>query len=127
MASENESSDRLRVTFSVGSAASDLWAFGEDDLAEAALDLSDQQLLAAWRWAAMYYRPAYPLPVTGRRITLGHVVAFATMTVLEGTVRPLARQRRRPDKTMPEHIRIAAATYGPSLIEVHRLFGDHID
>ncbi|MBK5334185.1 MAG: hypothetical protein JJD93_19570 [Ilumatobacteraceae bacterium] len=127
MGPENESSDRLRVTFSAGSAASDLWAFGEDDLAEAALDLSDQQLLAAWRWAAMYYRPEYPLPVVGRRITLGHVVAFAAMTVLEGRVRTLARQRRRPDKTIPEHIRSAAAAHRPSLSEVHRLFGDHID
>ena len=115
----------LRVVFSLGGAASDLWAFGEDDLAEAALAMSDDQLIAAWRIAATYYDETWPLPVTGRRITLGHVVAFATMAVLEGDVRPLARQRRRPKSSTPERIKIAADT-PIGLLEMHQMFGDNV-
>ena len=112
------------MTFSIGVAAADLWLFGEDDLAHAALKLSDEQLFHAWLHAARYYDADYPLPVTGRRVTLGHVVAFAVMAVLEGRLRPLARQRRRPAHAMPAEIAHAKDTPGPSAAEVHRMFGD---
>jgi hypothetical protein len=116
---------QLRVNFSVGSAAADLWAFGEDDLADRALELSKDQLFEAWLHAARYYDADFPLPVTGRRVTLGHVVAFAVMTVLEGGLRPLARQRRRPAKNMPPAIAAELETPGPSLDETHRMYGDY--
>jgi hypothetical protein len=110
------------VTFSAGGAAADLWAFGEDALAEEVLAFSDLDLLGAWRQAAMYYDSSIPLPVEGRRITLGHVVAFACMHQIEGAIRPLARLRRRPAKAMPEHIRNGP---GPvDLTRMHELFGD---
>ena len=96
------------VTFSPGQAAQDLWAFGEDDLAERALRIPELELPDLWVTAATYYDADYPLPVTGRRITLGHVVAFAAMNHLEGSLRPLARQRRRPAATVPDHITEAA-------------------
>ncbi|MDQ3640863.1 MAG: hypothetical protein M3450_05175 [Actinomycetota bacterium] len=115
-----------RVIFSAGVAAGELWAFGEDDLAQRALDLSEQQLLAAWRLAETYDSPDFPLPVYGRTITNGHVMAFAVMSVLEGDIRPLARERRRPKSHMPEAIRMAAASPGPSVMTVHRLYGDII-
>jgi hypothetical protein len=112
------------VTFSSGDAAADLWAFGEDDLAYAALDVTEEQLAEAWRCASRYYEPAFHLPVEGRRITLGHVTAFSMMTVLEGGVRPLRRQRRRPAKGMPTEIVEARNAPRPSLTEIMRVLGD---
>lgn len=96
------------LTFSSGQAARELWAFGEDDLAERALRIPEPELPQMWATAATYNDAHYPLPVTGRRITLGHVVAFAAMNHLEGALRPLSRQRRRPAKTVPAHIGEAA-------------------
>lgn len=98
------------VVFSAGSGAGDLWAFGEDELAQQALSISDGEMPNLWHTAALYYDATYPLPVTGRRITLGHVIAFACMTHLEGRLRPLARQRRRPAKAMPKHLHEALTT-----------------
>jgi len=114
----------LLVIFSAGGAAADLWAFGEDDLAAAALRLSEDQLHEGWVHAARYYDADYPLPVEGRRITLGHVVAFAVMTIIEGGVRPLSRQRRRPASALPAEIAAAAAAPMPSHDDVQRLHGD---
>lgn len=51
--SASEAMDQFRVTFSATGAATDLWAFGEDELADAALKFSDEELLAAWRTAAV--------------------------------------------------------------------------
>lgn len=98
-------------------------AFGEDALAETLLTFSELDLLAAWRQAAIYYDASVPLPVEGRKITLGHVIAFACMRRIEGSIRPLARQRRRAASTVPEHIK-----NGPghlSATRVHELFRDH--
>lgn len=103
----------FRLTFAAGVAAAELWAFGEDELADAVLEFSEQDLLAVWRLAAIYNEDSFPLPVSGRRVTLGHVMCFACMMKLEGALRPLARQRRRPRKAMPEHLRTAeAARFG---------------
>ncbi len=96
--------DRFLVVFSSGSAAVDLWAFGEDDLADQMAEFDDERMLDLWRTAATYYDESFPLPVTGRKITLGHVVAFACMHHLEGVLRPLARQRRRPTSTIPTRL-----------------------
>jgi hypothetical protein len=112
----------LRMTFSAAGAATDLWAFGEDTLADVVLAFSEQELLAAWRQAAALYDASVSLPVEGRRVTLGHVVAFACMQQIEGAIRPLARQRRRPAGAVPEHIR-----QGPGHItaaRLHELYGD---
>jgi hypothetical protein len=114
--------DQFRVTFSATGAATDLWAFGEDELADAALKFSEEELLAAWRQAAVYYAPSVALPVEGRRITLGHVVAFACMHQLEGSIRPLARQRRRAAKAVPQHIRTGPDHLSSS--RIHELYGD---
>ena len=112
-----------RVIFSAGVAAGELWAFGENDLA---LRLICQSSSCSPLLAETYDSPDFPLPVYGRTITNGHVVAFAVMTVLEGDIRPLARERRRPKSQMPEAIRMAAASPGPSVMTVHRLYGDII-
>lgn len=102
--------DRFLVIFSAGSAAVDLWAFGEDDLAERMLRYDDDEMIDLWRTAATYWDVSYPLPVTGRRITLGHVVAFACMHHLEGQIRPLVRLRRRAASSLPERFAEAKTT-----------------
>jgi len=112
----------IRVVFSTAEAATDLWAFGEDALAEVVLTFSELDLLAAWRQAAIFYDPSVSLPVEGRTITLGHVVAFACMHRIEGSVRPLARRRRRPASTVPEHFMDRPGDI--DLTRVRELFGD---
>ena len=112
----------VRVTFSAAGAATDLWAFGEDALADVVLAFSEEELLAAWRQAAAFYDPSVALPVEGRNVTRGHVVAFACMHRIEGSIRPLARQRRRPASAVPEHIRQGSGHIAPALL--HELYGD---
>ena len=96
--------DRFLVVFSSGSAAVEAWRFGEDELAARMLDIDDDRMLDLWRTAAEFYDENHPLPVTGRRITLGHVIVFACLYHVGGGVRPLARQRRRPANQIPDHL-----------------------
>jgi hypothetical protein len=72
--------------------------YGEDSLAQRALGMSEEERSQIDRISAWYEMPDYPLPMTGQRITHGHVAAFATITLFEGAIRPLARTRRRPSK-----------------------------
>ena len=114
----------VRVTFSRGTAAAELWRFGEDDLAAAALELCDDELVQVWRTAAALSDPAVDVPVEGRRVTNAHVICFACMQQMERRIRPLARQRRRPAKDLPGAIRAACDLPSPTSAEIHRLFGD---
>ena len=86
-------------------AAASLWDYGEDALIEGALELSDADLRQVWSIAGKYWDPGYPFPIHGQRVVLGHVSALATITFLEGKPRPLARERRRPQKSRPERLR----------------------
>ena len=88
-------------------------------MAEAALRFSDNDMLELWTTAGRFYDASYPLPVEGRRITLGHVVAFACMEHVEGRLRPLARSRRRAQSAMPAHIRDARDQTQKSLSALH--------
>lgn len=108
--------------FSTGSAAAELWAFGEDDLAEAALLVQEDAMPGLWAKAARFYDDSYPLPVEGRRITLGHVISFALMDHVEGRLRPLARSRRRAQSAIPAHIREARDRGQDSLSAMHLRF-----
>lgn len=81
--------------------ASALWDYGEDDLAERAVEMTDGELTDIQNISAWYEDPDYPLPMTGQRITHNHVSAFAAITLFEGRVRPLARTRRRPQRDRP--------------------------
>ena len=81
--------------------ASALWDYGEDDLAQRALEMTEDDRLNICRIEAWYESPEYPLPMTGQRITHNHVAAFAAVTFFEGAVRPLAQTRRRPRKDRP--------------------------
>jgi hypothetical protein len=95
----------VSVTFSAEQAAASLWDYGEDELVERALALTDAELREIWSIAGRYWDPGHPLPVTSQRIVLGHVSALAVITYLEGAPRPLARERRRPTRSRPERLR----------------------
>lgn len=69
----------VQVHFSRHTAAQGLWDYGEDALAERALTLTDKELAAVQRIAAVYEDTAYPLPVQGTRITHRHVNALAVV------------------------------------------------
>lgn len=97
------------VVFSAGAAAVELWGFGEDELAEQMLTFVDDQMIDLWRPAAHFYDKGFPLPVSGRKICLGQVTAFACMFQLEGELRPLSRQRRRPSSSVPSRLERARA------------------
>ncbi len=94
---------KSQLSFARDLASMCLWDYGEDELSERALSLSDDEWELVQRVAATYRDPDYPLPLTGQRVVNGHVVAFAVITVLEG-LRPLARTRRRPARSRPPHL-----------------------
>jgi hypothetical protein len=89
------------MTFSKIAVGASLWDYGEDDLADQALEMTDADLGHVQAIAANYEDLAYPLPMTGQHITHHHVIAFAAITYLEGKARPLNRTRRRPRKQRP--------------------------
>ena len=91
----------FHVHFSRSAVAAGLWDYGEDDLADRALAMSDADLRSVQAIAARYEDPAYPLPVEGQRITHNHVNALAAITYFEKDIRPLTRTRRRPERTRP--------------------------
>ena len=93
---------RFKMHFSKSQTAASLWDYAEDELAERALQMGDADLERVQAIAAHYESRSYPLPVEGQRITHNHVIALAAVTYFEGHLRPLARNRRRPEKDRPE-------------------------
>lgn len=92
----------FRVHFSRSALAAALWAYGEDAHAEKALTMTDEDLLHIQAIASHYEDPRYPLPVDAKSVTHNHVMALAAITHAEGRIRPLARNRRRPENQRPE-------------------------
>ncbi|MCB0909153.1 MAG: hypothetical protein KDB63_18770 [Nocardioidaceae bacterium] len=92
----------FRVHTSKSQVAAALWDYGEDDLAERAMAMSDDELARIENISAWFEDPSYPLPMTGQRITHNHVNAFAAITLFEGRLRPLNRTRRRPERGRPD-------------------------
>lgn len=92
----------VHVQFDRMTAAMSLWDYGEDELSELVLTMPDQEFRLVQQVATTFDDPAYPLPLTGCRITNGHVIAFAVVTCMEG-LRPLVRTRRRAAKGRPAH------------------------
>jgi hypothetical protein len=95
-----------RVIFSAEQAAAALWTYGEDELATRALQIPEWDLPSLWAWAGDHWRTDHGLPLNARLI-LDKITAFAAMNHLEGGVRPLAQERRRAKKAMPEQLRDA--------------------
>jgi len=91
----------FRVHVSVTMIAACLWDCGEDEMADLALTMSTDEHSAIQRIAAVYAHPDYPLPVVGQRITHRHVNALAAIAYFEGRLRPLARNRSRPQNDRP--------------------------
>lgn len=105
----------FRVFTSRGNVAAALWDFGEDDLAERAARMADDELAAIERISAVYEDPGLPLPVISKRITHDHVAALAAVAYFEGRLRPLARDRRRPARHRPAHLAPAPPEPGRGL------------
>lgn len=92
----------VRIVFSAAQGAADLWKYGEDALVERALEIPDDDLSALWLSAGRYFvggKDALPLTSS---LYADKAVAFALIHHFEGTLRPLARERRRAKNTMPE-------------------------
>jgi len=97
---------RTTVVFSAEQAAAALWTYGEDDLAERALALTDGQMPTLWSIAGSHWTRDHGLPVSSK-LVLDKVTAFVAIEFIEGRVRPLAQERRRPRAKMPERLRNA--------------------
>jgi hypothetical protein len=69
--------------------AEELWSFGEDSLSQAALEISDQDMVSLWVRAGKAL-------LKGEARSSGEAVSLAAVAVIEGRQRPLARTRRRP-------------------------------
>ena len=95
-----------RLTFSRTTAALCLWQFGEDELVPSVLSMSPAELRAVQALALTYDDQSHELPVDGRASN-GHVIALAAVTRLEGQLRPLRRNRRRPARETPESLTVA--------------------
>jgi len=91
----------FQVVASPRTIAACLWDCGEDQLAERALTMTPDEHAAIQRIAAVYEDPNYPLPVKGQRINHRHVDALAAVAYFEGSLRPLAQARSRPQKKRP--------------------------
>jgi hypothetical protein len=78
------------VMFSAEQAAAALWTYGEDDLIDSALALTERGLRELWVIAGSHWRDDHNLPLQSR-LVLDKVIAFACIEYLEGTVRSLAR------------------------------------
>jgi hypothetical protein len=96
-----EGRPKFRMYVSRSAVAASLWDYGEDELADRALTMSDADLRCVQGIAANYEDPAYPLPIAGQRITHNHVTALAAITYFGKDIRPLTRTRRRPERTRP--------------------------
>jgi hypothetical protein len=92
------------VMFSAGQAAAALWTYGEDQLVERALAITDAELRGLWVRAGAHWRVDHGLPLK-TRLVVDKVIAFTCIEHLEGRLRPLAQERRRPSKSMPGHLR----------------------
>jgi hypothetical protein len=88
------------VIFSAEQAAAALWTYGENHLIDQALAMSDDDLHRLWAWAGLHWRVDHRLPLKSR-LVVDKVTAFACIELFEGSLRPLATERRRPRKTMP--------------------------
>jgi hypothetical protein len=69
--------------------AEELWSFGEDSLSQAALEISDEDMVGLWVRAGRAL-------LKGDARSSGEAASLAAVAVIEGHQRPLARKRRRP-------------------------------
>jgi hypothetical protein len=77
------------VTVDRWTLAEELWLFGEDSVSQAALEISNEDMVSLWLRAGKAL-------LKGDARSSGEAAALAAVAVIEGHKRPLARKRRRP-------------------------------
>lgn len=82
------------VTVDRWTLAEELWSFGEDELYLTPLEMSDERLVAVWELGGKLY-------MKDEARSAGEAGALATVALVEGKRRPLARARRRPKAGRP--------------------------
>jgi hypothetical protein len=89
-----------------GTLAQDLWAYGEEASAEAVfrLPLADFERICARTYEVWSDFPE----AAGHGMMLAKACALAAVEVIDGTPRPLARQRRRKVPLPPQLVEWAA-------------------
>lgn len=97
-----------RITYRRDVLAEALWEYGEDELAQRVLQLSDDQLHEIHRTTVWHYRND-PEPDSGPKLTNARIMARAAIDFLEGKERDTVRRRRR---TRAEDERYDAAYLG---------------
>ncbi len=106
MCGQSEQMASTSVVFSAEQAAAALWTYGEDGLVDRVRQVTDDDLRQLWAIAGSYWREDHGLPLASR-LVLDKVIAFACINFVEGRLRPLAQERRRPTKAMPADLRNA--------------------
>ena len=96
----------VSIIFSADQAAAALWTYGEDDLVEPASKLTDVELHKIWTLAGSHWRQDHGLPIKSRLVP-DKVIALGCIEYLEGGLRPLHQERRRPAASMPVHLQNA--------------------
>ena len=84
----------VRITFRRDVLAEALWQYGEDELATAALSLSDDDLHQV-QLVAVWHRENDPDPESGPKLTNARVMARAMIECVERRPRDTKRTRRR--------------------------------
>ena len=97
--------ENYRITFRRELLAEVLWEYGEDELAERALRLSEWQLTRVQR-LTVWHELHDPEPTTGPKLSGGRLMARAMIDYIEGSNRDTKRLRRR---TRPDDERYDAA------------------
>lgn len=86
--------DNFRITFRRDLLAEALWEYGEDELAAAALDLSEDDLHQV-QLVAVWHHKNDPDPPDGPKLTGARVMARAMIECVERRSRDTKRTRRR--------------------------------
>ena len=103
--------------------AAALWDYGEDELATRAIEMTDAELASIESISTWYEDPAYPLPMSGQRITHNHVTQprqslsskkacghWRGPAVVRSGIAPRPSSlNRHPSRTAPEEARGSAA------------------
>jgi hypothetical protein len=94
------------VLFTAKQAAKDLWEFGEDELIEKALHLSDKILMQLHSQVGKNLTKDMLslLGKTSNDYDLGQMTALSLVIYFEGKPRPLARKRRRNSSLLPDYL-----------------------
>lgn len=84
----------FRITFRRDVLAETLWEYGEDTMAEAALQLDEDELHQVQLLAVWHYEND-PQPSRGPKLSNARIMARAMIEYAEGSPRDTKRQRRR--------------------------------